>query len=209
MRYNILYRGILVRYSLPNEKILKELVYFIANNIGKEISFNAIKSLLGLGSPTTVKEYFHYFENSFLAFLINKFDYSLKKQIYTGKKVYLIDTGLAVNLGFRMSKDMGRLLENVVFIELKRRKKEIFYDRNKNECDFVIGSNRKIEEAVQVCYEINEENKEREINGLVATMKKLKLMRGSILTHEQTEEYVVDGKKIHVLPVFKWLLNQA
>lgn len=204
---NILYRDIMARYNLTKEKTLKELVYLVASNISKKISFNSIKKSLQMGSQTTIKEYFSYFENSFLIFLVNKFDYSLKKQIYSAKKAYLIDTGLAVNLGFRISKDIGRLLENLVFIELKRRKKEIYYYSNKKECDFVIKEGTKITEAIQVCHEFNEENREKEINGLLEAMDKFKLKQGMILTNEQIEEIDIRNKKIMVLPVFKWLIK--
>lgn len=205
---NIIYRDIIVRYNLAGEKSLKDLVYLAITNISKEISFNSIKKLLGLGSSTTVKEYFDYLENSFLTFLVPRFDYSLKKQIYLNKKVYLIDTALAMYLGFRFSEDYGRLLENVVFIELKRRKKEIYYYADKNECDFVLRQGIKITEAVQVCYELNEEDKEREINGLLEALEKFKLKEGLILTYDQEDELTLKNKKIKIMPIWKWLLEK-
>ncbi len=206
---NILYRDIITRYNLSNESALKGLVYFISSNVAKEISFNSIKKLLNLGSSTTVKDYFDYLENSFLTFIIPKFDYSLKKQIYANKKVYLIDNALAINLGFRISEDLGRLLENLAFIELKRRKKEIFYFQGKNECDFVIREGIKIVEAIQVCYDFNDENKERETNGLLEALHKFKLKKGLILTYDQEDEMEIENKKIIFLPVWKWLLEKG
>ncbi len=202
---NILYRDIIVRYKLTNEKAIKELVNLAANSISKEISFNFIKKLLGLGSSTTVKEYFDYLENAYLIFLVPKFNYSLKKQIYSNKKVYLIDNALATQLGFRYSNDYGKLLENLVFIELKRKGKEIFYYSDKHECDFVIREKTKINQAIQVCYEFNEENKNREINGLLEAMKEFKLNQGLILTYDQEDE--LEKKKIILKPVWKWLLE--
>ena len=202
---NILYRDIIVRYKLTNEKAIKELVNLAANSISKEISFNSIKKLLGLGSSTTVKEYFDYLENAYLIFLVPKFNYSLKKQIYSNKKVYLIDNALATQLGFRYSNDYGKLLENLVFIELKRKGKEIFYYSDKHECDFVIREKTKINQAIQVCYEFNEENKNREINGLLEAMKEFKLNQGLILTYDQEDE--LEKKKIILKPVWKWLLE--
>ena len=204
---NILYRDIIVRYNLSSEKTLKELVYLAINNISKEISFNSIKKTLNLGSSTTVKDYFDYLENSFLVFLMPKFDYSLKKQIHSTKKVYVIDNGLAMYLGFRISKDSGRLLENLVFLDLKRRKEEIYYYSNKNECDFILRNGIKITEAIQVCYDFNEDDKEREINGLLEAMNKFKLKNGLILTYDQEDEFDVNGKSIKVTPVWKWLLK--
>jgi len=202
---NILYKDVLVRYKLTNEKSLKELVYFISSNISKEISFNSLKNILGLGSSTTVKEYFDYLENSFLVFLVPKYSNSVKKQIYANKKVYLIDNGIALNTGYRLSKDSGRILENLVFLELKRKGFEVYYYRDKNECDFII-KDKKFK-AIQVCFDLNKENKKREFAGLIEAMKKLKLSNGIILTYDQEDNFKLEGKKISVIPVWKWLLK--
>ena len=204
---NIIYRDILVRYKISNEKIFKELVNLAINNISKEISFNSIKKTLGLGSSTTIKDYFDYLENSYLIFLTPKFDYSLKKQMYYNKKVYCIDNGLAKYLGFRMTPDNGKLLENVIFIELKRRRKEIYYFADKNECDFVIKDENKITNVIQCCYELTKDNKDREIAGLEQAMNKFKLKEGLILTYDQEENIQIKDKKIKVIPVWKWLLS--
>ena len=205
---NILYRDIIVRYHLPNERALKDIVNLAANSIAKEISFNSLKKAAGLGSSTTVKDYFDYLENSFLIFLAPRFDYSLRKQMYANKKVYLIDSALAVHLGYRTSKDSGRLLENVVFLELKRRKKEIYYSADKRECDFVIKEGIKIAEAIQVCYELTNENKQRELEGLEEAMSKFKLKEGLILTKSQEDSFEIKGRKIKVKPVWSWLLGR-
>ncbi len=206
---SIIYRDILVRYKISNEKNLKELVYLAMNNISKEISFNSIKKVLGLGSSTTVKNYFDYLENSFLVFLIPKFDYSLKKQMYYNKKVYCIDNGLAKYLGFRITPDNGKLLENIAFIELKRKGKEIYYYSDKRECDFVMKEGSKITQVIQCCYELTRNNKEREIEGLAEAMDKFKLKGGLILTYDQEEEIILKGnKKIMIRPVWKWLLEK-
>ncbi len=204
---SILYRDIMARYGLTNERTLKELLYISASGIAKRITFNSVKKTLGLGSTTTVKEYFNYFEESYILSLLNKFDFSLKKQIYSPKKVYLIDTGLAINLGFRFSKDLGRLLENLVLIELKRRKKEVYYFIGNHECDFVLKEGLVVKEAIQVCYELTKDNKDREINALLEALEKFKLKKGLILTYDQEDSLVIGKKKIMVVPVWKWLLQ--
>jgi len=205
---NILYKDIIVRYKLPAEKAIKELVYYTANNVSQEISFNSIKKMLQVGSATTIKEYFDYVENSFLIFLVAKFDYSLKKQIYANKKMYIIDNALAIHLGFRLSDNFGCLLENLVFIELKRRKKEIYYTTNKQECDFVLKEGTKITTALQVCYELTAKNKEREVQGLLQALRQFHLPIGIILTYDQEEEFKEEHKLIQVIPVWKWLLQE-
>lgn len=204
---NILYRDIIVRYKLPSETTIKQTSYYALSNIAKEISYNGIRKLVNLTSATTVKEYFNYFENCYLFFILSKYDFSLKKQQYSSKKVYCIDNGLAVHLGFSFSENKGRLLENLVFIELKRQGKEIYYHKNKYKCDFVVKKGIRIIEAIQVCYELNKDNKKREFNGLLEAMKEHKLKEGLLLTYDQDEIIELEGKRIVLKPVWKWLLE--
>jgi predicted AAA+ superfamily ATPase len=182
---------------------------FVLSNIGKQVSFNKLTSVLALKSPTTVKEYFHYLENSYLVVLLSKFSHSLQKNIYANKKIYLIDHGFAGVLGFRLSEDHGRFLENVVLVELLRHKKELFYFQEKHECDFVVKQGRAMREAIQVCYELNDDNQAREIGGLQEAMQACRLSEGIVLTYDQDDETTIKGKKIHILPVWKWMLEKS
>jgi len=203
---NILYRDIITRYNLPHEKTIKEVVYYAVSNIGKEISFNRIRKLTQLTSATTIREYFEYFENSYLTFLIPRYSRSLKKQIYYNKKVYFIDTGMAKILGFRTSDDLGRMLENIVFLHLKRQNKEIYFHKEKHECDFVIKEGIQITEAIQVTHDLTEK-RNRGIDGILEALNKYKLKEGLILTSDQDEEIIENKKKIIIKPIWKWLLE--
>lgn len=205
---NILYRDVLVRHNISKEKTMKELMLFALSNVGKQISYNKLKSLVGLKNSTTVKEYFNYLENSYLIFLLSKFSYSLKENIYANKKLYIIDNSFASILGYRFSDDAGRFLENLVLLELKRQNKEIYYFQEKNECDFIVKEGVMIKQAIQVCYEISDENKTREYNGLLAAMKRFQLSEGLLLTYDQEDEDIVENKKINIKPVWKWLLGE-
>ncbi len=203
---NILYRDIITRYNLPHEKTIKEVVYYAVSNIGKEISFNQLRKLTQLSSATTIREYFEFLENSYLTFLISRYNRSLKKQIYYNKKVYFIDTGMANILGFRTSDDIGRMLENIVFLQLKRQNKEIYFHKEKYECDFVIRKGIQIVKAIQVTHNL-EENRAREIDGLLEALKMYKLKEGLILTSDQEEEIIENKKKIIIKTVYNWLLE--
>jgi len=204
----ILYRDILTRYNLSSEKQIKELVYYTASNIGREVSFNSIKGMLGLGSSTTVKDYFGYFENSYFIFLVQKYDFSVKRQVYSNKKAYFIDTAAVEHLGFRFSGEKGRLLENIVYIELKRRGQNVFFHRDKKECDFIVKHGQRVTSAFQVCVTIeNKATRERELAGLLEAMVCYKLNRGVILTEDEENTVTAKGKKIDILPVWKWLLS--
>ena len=203
---NIIYRDIITRYKLPNQRIIKEVIYYAVSNIGKEISFNQLRKLTNLTSATTIREYFEYFENSYLSFLISRYNRSLKKQIYSNKKIYFIDTGMAKILGFRTSEDIGRLLENIVFLHLKQQTKEIYFHKEKHECDFILKSGIQIIQAIQVTHNL-QENRKREIDGLLEALKMYNLEEGLILTSDQEEEIVVDKKTITIKPVWKWVLE--
>lgn len=206
----VVYRDIIVRYKLTNERAIKELVYYLASSIGKEISYNSLKKTLGLGSPTTVSEYCGHLETSYLCFFLNRFSHSLKKQLQYNKKCYFVDHAFARALGFRNSQDKGRLLENIVFVELKRRREEIYFHKENKECDFLIRRRGKIEQAIQVCLQLEDkETFKREVDGLVEAMLINQLEKGFILTESQEEIIEKDGLTIFVLPVWKWLLDQG
>lgn len=204
--YNdLIYRDIVVRHGLRNPKIVKDLGVFLATNAGKEFSYNNLALTFELGSSNTVAAYISYFEDAYLFFTIPRFSYSLKKQAKNPKKIYGIDTGLITNLSMSFSKDHGRLLENLVFIHLKRLGKEIYYYRQKGECDFIVSNNNKVEMAVQVCYDLNSDNFRREVNGLTEALNELELTIGYIFTFDQQDELVNDGKKISVIPAWQWM----
>lgn len=202
---DVLYRDILVRNDIRNESALKSLLSYLSSNIGKELSFNKLKSLINVGSVNTVSQFIEAFESAYLFFTLKKYDHSIKKQLINPKKIYCVDNALIQFNSFATSPNLGRLLENLVFIELKRREYELFYFREKYECDFVVRKDNKTKELIQVCYKFNSENKDREINGLLEAMNSFRLKKGLILTNNQEDEFRVEGKKIIMKPVWKWL----
>ena len=204
---DILIRDIAVRYNIRSIKTLKEMALYLITNVGKEFSFNFLKKTFDLGSTNTVIDFVSYFEDSYLLFTIQKFDYSLKKQLVNPKKVYSIDNGLSNVNSTSFSEDKGKMLENLVFINLRKKYKEIFYFQEKNECDFVVKQGISIRNTIQVCYDLNEDNKKMEMNGLLEAMKKFKLKEGLILTYEQEDKIKIGNSKIIIKPVWKWLMG--
>ncbi|MDP2890818.1 MAG: ATP-binding protein [Bacteroidota bacterium] len=205
---NILYRDVMVRNNLTNEKELLELVYFLASNVSRLSSFNSLAKTIGVKNASTISNYLQFIQNTNLIFQVNKFDFSLKKQIQNPRKTYFIDQALVTRLGFLFSEEKGRLLENIVFIELKRQGNEVFYYSGKNECDFLIRQGIKITNAIQVCYSFDTpETKARELNGLIEAMKAYSLTGGSILTNDTEENIAVEELDIQVVPVWKWILQ--
>jgi hypothetical protein len=211
---DIIARDITVRYNLRNPKLVKELALYLLTNVGKEFSFQKLRKIYDLGSVNTVISLVGYYEDSYLLFTVPQFDFSLRNRLVNAKKVYAIDTGLIRANSASFSQDKGRLLENIVFIHLKRLGREVFYFKKNNECDFVTLDASKKLELFQVCFELNEDNKDREINGMLAALDYTKNKTGTILTLNQSDELDFDlttgqaGKKIiHVKPVWQWLLE--
>jgi predicted AAA+ superfamily ATPase len=204
---NILYKDILVRYGLGDEKALRELALYLFSNYSSELNYSKLQKMLGLGSANTVKNYIGYLENSYMVFILSKYDFSLKKQIYAPKKVYAIDSAFINLVSFKFSQDLGKLLENLVFLELKRRGFELYYHKNKQECDFIITENEMPVAAIQVTSRLNA-NKNREYKALLEAMEIYSLDSGLILTEAEEFEEMIQGKKIIVRPIWKWLLEE-
>ncbi|MCX6803748.1 MAG: ATP-binding protein [Candidatus Diapherotrites archaeon] len=204
---NILYRDIIKRFG-KNEKQLRELSTFFLSNPTNKFSFRGISDLIGTKNRVLVKSFVLSFEKSLTFFFLPKFDYSIRKQIQNPQKVYCIDNGFLSKLGFRFSDNEGKLLENLVAIELKRRSQNTYYFNDAHECDFVIKEGNKIVKAIQVTTKISKENEEREIKGLLEAMNKFNLKEGLILTTDQEEERKQENKKIILKPVWKWLLEK-
>ncbi|MFP4458886.1 MAG: ATP-binding protein [Candidatus Zixiibacteriota bacterium] len=204
---NILYRDIIVRHRIRDEHAIKTVANYAASNIGKEISFNKLRKMTGQSSATTIKQYFNFLEDSYLIFLLPRFSYSYKKQVYYNKKLYFIDPVLAKIIGFRFSEDSGRILENTVFLNLRQFHSEIFFHKDQHECDFLVKQGNEISKAFQVCWDINDQNRKREIAGIQEAMQNYNLEKGYIITYEQEDKVKINGKNVFLIPAWKWLLE--
>ena len=205
---DILYKDLIVRFKIREIKSFRELANFLFTNFTSEISYNSLQRALNFKSVVSVKNYIGHLQESYLLHELYKYDYSLKKQIVYNKKIYSVDNGLRNQVSFRFSEDSGKLLENTVFLQLKRSGKEVYYYKNKRECDFLIKQKTKIVEAIQVTDVLSAANRERELNGLIAAMESFNLKKGLIITRNQEEKFRSQGKEIRVLPIYKWLLSK-
>ncbi|NOQ33162.1 MAG: AAA family ATPase [Methanosarcinales archaeon] len=205
---DIIFRDILVRYGVRETKTFQEIANYLMANVSNTVSYNRLKNSFNLGSVNTVKNYAEYLESSFLIFFVDRFSYSGGVRHASPKKVYCADTGLRNVVSFKFSEDIGRAIENLVFIELKRRSSqtEIYYWKNRGEVDFVIKNGMKVEELIQVCYSINEETEKREVSALVDAMDEFGLAEGLIITDDIEREEEIGGRRIVFMPLWKWLL---
>lgn len=204
---SILYKDVLVRNRLTNEQEMVEMIYYLASNLATLSSYSSLARTIGVKHPETVKNYLGFLENTYLIFQISKFDFSVRKQMANARKTYFIDLALVQRIGFGFSENSGRLLENLVFIELRRRGNEVFYHSGKGECDFLLRDGNKVVQAIQVCHTLSDNNHKRELAGLLEAMELHNLNEGLILTTNQEEQMTVSDKVIHVELVWKWLLD--
>ncbi len=202
---DILIRDISVRHNIRDIKTLQRLTLFLLSNVGNRVTGNKLKTAFGISSATTILEYFSHLEISYLLAFIPMFDYSQKKQNNNPKKVYAIDTGLVEINTPSFTKDMGHKLENLVFLALRQRSKEIYYYSGVGECDFLIMSKGVISRAVQVCLELNNDNLQSEISGLYEAMEKFKLADGTIVTLSQNDSFDRNGMTIKVVPFHEFV----
>jgi len=204
---DIIFRDIATRHAIRDISGLKNLCIYVMSNTAKLVSPSKLTSIIGVKSPSTVLEYLTYFESSYLLNLVPRFSYSVKGQMLSEKKIYVVDNGLVNVASISASKDTGRKFENAVYWSIRRKTKNIwYYSDGYSECDFIY----KLDDdyfAIQACYEMNGDNQEREINGLLAALKFFNLSEGIILTVDQTDKILIDGYKINVVPAYQFDLS--
>lgn len=207
---DILYRDILVRYNIRDEKPIKNLLLFVIANIGNRVSATRLVDAIGVKTGNTVMDYLAYLENTYIIQLVSKFSYSYRAQLINPKKMYCIDTGLHSVLSPSASQDKGHKLENAVYLALKRQGYEVYYfEEERKECDFVLCHHNHPEAVVQVCLELNSDNEARELGGLKQAMSSFGFTEGLILTDHQEDEIHQDGHTVRIVPVWKWLTKSS
>lgn len=205
---SIVFRDVVARNGLTNEKEILELVFYLASNATKRITYNSIGKLIGIRHPETIKNYLEYIQQTYMIFQLFKYSPSLKSQMLSPKKVYFIDNAIISKVGFNATDNLGVKLENLVFIELKRRGYDLFYHAEKKECDFVVRQGFRISQAYQVTVSMAEKKtRERELEGLQEAMATYGLKEGYIITLDEKEEITLDDAQVHVLPVWEWALQ--
>jgi len=210
----ILFKDILVRHKIRQTGTFRDLSMYVISNFSNEMSFNRLKNIFNLGSDHTAKNYLGYLEEAYIVFPVEKFSYKKKESLTGNRKVYVVDTGLINALSFKFSKNMGGIYENIVAIELLRKREtgdiEIYYwkDHSGKEIDFVIKKGLRIKQLIQVCYDVDEyETKKRETRALLKASRELKCKNLLVITEDYEAEEKIKGETIKFLPLWKWLLG--
>lgn len=204
----IITRDIVSRYKIRFVQDLKELALYLLTNFASKITYHKLKNIFGLGSIHTIKNYLTNLEDAYLILSVNPFSFKLKITLRYGKKVYSIDHALINSLSPQFTANQGRMMENLVFLQLKRKDKEIYYYSDNYEVDFVVKEGLGVKQLIQVCYDLsNFDTKKREINGLLKAGQKLKCNNLLLITSDQEAEEKYKGIKIKLVPLWKWLLE--
>jgi len=202
---DILMRDIVVRHSVRDISSLRQLTSFLITNIGNLISANKLVGMFDIKSPATFLEYFSFLRDAYLLEFVPIFSHSLKVQARNPKKVYVMDMGLYTENSLSVSDNMGRRLENLIFLHLRRKYKHIFYFKNRRECDFIAMEKNTVKEVIQVCLTINDENFDREYSGLLEAMQNLGVKEGCIVTLNQSDTFEKDDIVVKMIPVYDFL----
>ena len=209
MLYNdIIARDIASRFGASYD-VTGRICQLMLTNATGEYSFNSVAKASHTALETAEK-YIGYLKESLLIMDLPLFSYKLKSQFRQNKKSYAIDTGLRNEVSFRFSSDVGKLAENVVFLELKRRGDEIFYWKDKGgfEVDFVVKDALDVQTLIQVSWDVRDKKtRMREERSLLQACREFGLSGGMILTEDFEETVEVDGVMMRYYPLWKWLLG--
>ncbi|MGB9748154.1 MAG: ATP-binding protein [Bacteroidales bacterium] len=205
---DIIYRDLIVRFGIKNIKGFKNLVLYLFTNFTRETNYNSLAGLLGFSSTTSVRDYISFLSESYLVFEMYRYDFSLKKQYQSNKKIYVIDNGIRNAVSFRTGGDNGKMLENLVFIELKRRGTDCWYYKTRNnlEVDFIWFGKEPV--LTQVCFDLTDPATfKRETTALETAMKELSVRNSFILSFNERKEVKTPAGIIKIIPVIEWLTN--
>lgn len=207
---DIMHRDVITRHQIRNAREIRELCLYLITNSGNLLSYESLRKMLQVKSVSTIRNYLEILKEVFLVQSLSRYDFSIKKQIFNPDKYYVTDIGFYQSLGFRFSENLGQVLENIVLHHLIRNHDDLYYwiSAGGKEVDFLVREKTVLVEAIQVTYDLNPENRDRELSGLISAAKELGLSKLTILTNDQEDQIKLGEYEIQVIPVWKWLLIQ-
>jgi predicted AAA+ superfamily ATPase len=208
---SIVWKDVAKRHNVRNITDLNNLAMYLVSNFCNPLSANELSEELGFSSVNTTKKFMDYLHEPYLFYYLSRYNNKLKLMKKAPRKVYVVDNGFVAAKAFSLSENLGRLLENQVFIELIRQgyntEKAMFYYRSRNdkEVDFVLRKETRVERLVQVCYDLSSPKTEkREVDSIVECAGELKCSNLTIVTKEDERTIEKDGYTINVLPISKF-----
>ena len=205
---SIVWKDVAKRHNVRNVTDLNNLAMYLVSNFCNPVSANDLTTELGFSSVNTTRKYMDYLHEPYLFYYLSRYNNKLTLMKKAPRKVYVVDNGFVASKAFSVSDNLGRLLENQVFIELVRRgydvERTMFYYRSRNdkEVDFVLRKGAHIERLVQVCYDMrNPKTEKREVDSIVECAGELKCDNLVIVTNNDKRTIEKDGYKIDVVPI--------
>jgi hypothetical protein len=203
----VIEKDIIQRYQVRDIKKLKEFCLNLYANAASHFSGYQAEKRQKISQPTANK-FLEYAREVFLVQTTDYFSYSFTEQKANPYKVYAIDPGLYNAVSFPFSENLGRIFENVVYLALRRKGKEIFYWKGKGEVDFLIRKGTRIDRLINVCWELNKKNEKRELSGLYEAMKQFNVSNAQIIVSGYDDQVDIKGKKIVISNFFNWLKEE-
>jgi uncharacterized protein len=215
---SMIFKDIIKRYKIRSVQAIEDLSVYLLSNLCREYSYNSLSKIVKIKSSHTIEKYLGYLEESFIFFSLRRFSYKLKEQLASIKKIYCIDNGFIHAKAFNLSQNSRRSYENLVAITLKKMeldgKINFYYWKNsqQEEVDFVVKKGVKINQLIQVCYNIDDsETKNREIRALLKASKELKCKNLLVITSNKESEEHIEWfgikRDVKFIPLWKWLLK--
>ena len=208
---SIVWKDVAKRHKVRNVTDLNDLAMYLVTNFCNPLSANELTEELGFSSVNTTKKFMDYLYEPYLFYYLPRYNNKLKLMKKAPRKVYVVDNGFVAAKAFSLSDNLGRLLENQVFIELIRRgydaDKTLFYYRSRNdkEVDFVLRKGTRIERLVQVCYDMSSvKTEKREVDSLIECAGELKCNNLVIVTNNEERTIEKEGYSISVVPISKF-----
>ena len=212
---SIILKDVAKRYKIRKTTELYQLATYLISMFCNPFTYSSLKDDLNFSSKSTVQKFCDYLQQTFLFFFLPRYNNKLKLMQKAPQKVYVVDNGFLASSAFQTSENKGRLLENLVFLELTRRKKQaggnLFYYRSRNdrEIDFVVREKFQIRQLIQICYDMsNKKTENREIDAIMECAEELNCNNLLIITWDQENVVQRGDYDIQILPYYKWCLNK-
>lgn len=213
---SIIWKDVAKRHNVRNISALNDIAMYLISNFCNPISANDMTVDLGFASVNTTKKFIAYLHEPYLFYYLPRYNNKLRLMKKAPRKVYVVDNGFVQAKAFNLSENLGRLLENQVFIELLRHgydtEKTVFYYRSRNnkETDFVLREGPSIKSLIQVCYDMsNPKTRKREIDSIIECASELNCDNLLVITYNEECVIEKDNFTISVVPISKFSLNSS
>lgn len=210
----VLFKDVIKRHKVRFSEQIDNLGSYLINNVSNQYGPKKLARVLGFKSQVTLENYLGYLNEAYLLFSLKRHSTKAGTRLRSLKKTYAVDNGFVAAKAVQHSPDTGKLMENLVFMELVKKgyqpNRELFYykTRNDREIDFVLKKGYKAVELVQVCYDLTDPDVEqREVKALIEAGKELNVTRLTALTWNEKRKIEKNGMTIYLKPLYEWLLE--